>query len=502
MTVAVNARLGARHLRSTASSSLLLLLAALAACDQTLTSESSLRRTDRRPSLSSTPTHGAADSLRALAATHGIVALPLATHVRPELVKLGQALAFDPILSGNRNMACMTCHLPAFATGDGKNLSIGEGGTGLGPSRALGRGVFIPRNAPPLFNLAGLNQLFWDGRVSVDAAGTFHTPANDQVTPAMAQVFEFGAASAIGLFPVTSRTEMRGQDNVAITTGGFTRNELAQIPDSDFTGIWNAEMARLGAIPEYRALFEAAYPGTPFSSMTFAHASNAMAGFFVDQLTFSNTAWDRFLGGDDAALTPQQFSGANTFMSPTAKCAGCHNGPLFTDAKTRNVALAQFGPGEGDGPNGNDDFGRIRVTGVATDKYSFKTPALRNVELSGPYGHAGQFATLRGFVDHYSQSDVKLANYDVSQIDPLLRGTLLQTTTDILATRSGALNNLVLTPQQIDDLTAYMLALTDPRARSLKSLTPVHVPSGLTPPGAPALGLPPIKPLASRSQVP
>ena len=53
----------------------------------------------------------------------------------------------------------------------------------------------------------------------------------------------------------------------------------------------------------------------------------------------------------------------------------------------------------------------------------------------------------------------------MSQIDPLLRGTLLPTTTDILATRAGGLNGLVLTPQQIDDLTAYLLALTDPRAR-------------------------------------
>ncbi|HKW11819.1 MAG TPA: cytochrome c peroxidase [Gemmatimonadaceae bacterium] len=478
---------------------MLLLLTMLAACERDLASAPPVRRAEGAPRFDETPTHGAADSLRALAATRGIVALSPTPVVRKELVQLGRALAFDPILSGNRNMACMTCHLPAFATGDGKNLSIGEGGIGLGTNRTLGRGVFIPRNAPPLFNLFGLNQLFWDGRVSVDAAGVFHTPASAQVTPAMAQVFEFGAISAIGLFPVTSRTEMRGQNNLAITTGGFTRNELAQIPDSDFTGIWKALMARLGAIAEYRQLFEAAYPGTPFSSMTFAHASNAMAGFFVDQLTFNNTSWDHFLAGDDAALTPQQFSGANVFMSTTAKCAVCHNGPLFTDAKTRNVALAQFGPGEGNGPSGNDDFGRINVTGVATDKYAFKTPALRNVELTGPYGHAGQFATLRGFVDHYSESDIKLANYDVSQIDPLLRGTLLATTADILATRAGGLNGLVLTAQQIDDLTAYLLALTDPRARSLGTLTPVHVPSGLTPPGAPVLGIPPIKPLASAS---
>ncbi len=493
-----NARPSIPSLRSAVSHATLLLLATLAACDEGLTSESPARHVDTQPRFAFAPSHAGADSLRALASTHGIVALPPATHVRPELVKLGRALAFDPILSGNRNMACMTCHLPAFATGDGKNLPIGEGGIGLGPIRLLGRGVFIPRNAPPLFNLAALNQLFWDGRVSVDAAGAFHTPANEQVSPAMAQVFEFGAASAIGLFPVTSRTEMRGQNTIAITTAGIFRNELAQIPDSNFTGIWNAEMARLGAVREYRQMFEAAYPGTPFASMTFAHASNAMAGFFVDQLSFQNTPWDRFLAGDDAALTPQQFNGANTFMGPIAKCAGCHNGPLFTDAKTRNVALAQFGPGEGNGPSGKDDFGRINVTGVATDKYSFKTPALRNVELTGPYGHAGQFATLRGFVDHYSESDVKLANYDVRQIDPLLRSTLLPTTADILATRSGALNGLVLTTQQIDDLTAYLLALTDPRARDLRGLTPLRVPSGLTPLGSRVLGLPPIEPLASR----
>ena len=56
-----------------------------------------------------------------------------------------------------------------------------------------------------------------------------------------------------------------------------------------------------------------------------------------------------------------------------------------------------------------------------------------------------------------------------------------------------------LTQEQIDDITAYLIALTDPRARNLKGITPVHVPSGLTPPGAPVLAVPPIKPLASRT---
>ncbi len=62
-------------------------------------------------------------------------------------------------------------------------------------------------------------------------------------------------------------------------------------------------MERLGAIPEYRQMFEAAYPGTQFAHMTFAHASNAIAGFLIDQFAFNDSPWDRFLAGDDDALT-------------------------------------------------------------------------------------------------------------------------------------------------------------------------------------------------------
>jgi cytochrome c peroxidase len=211
--------------------------------------------------------------------------------------------------------------------------------------------------------------------------------------------------------------------------------------------------------------------------MTFAHASNAMGGFLLNQLTFNNSPWDHFLAGDDRALSAQQVVGGTTFMNN--KCAACHSGPLFSDGKSRNVALAQFGPGEGNGPSGRDDFGHFNVTGLAADKYTFRTSPLRNVELTGPYGHAGEFADLRSFVDHYSESDVKLANYDIRQIDPSLRGTLLPTTADILSTRAAGLTGFVLTPEQIDNLTAYLKSLTDPAARNLVHITPLRVPSGL-----------------------
>ena len=321
----------------------------------------------------------------------------------------------------------MTCHHPAFETGDGRSLSIGQGGAGLGTGRVLGTGVFIPRNAPALFNLFAFDKLFWDGRVSVDSRGEFHTPAGAQLTPAMTRVFEFGAVSALGMFPVTSHTEMRG------TSG----NELATIPDDDFTDIWAGLMKRIGKIPEYRRMFEEAYPGQRFDDMTFAYASNAIAGFFVDQLSFTDSPWDRFLGGNDRALSQKQLAGAQQFLS--LKCSICHTGATFSDRQFHDVAVAQIGPGEGNGPSTRDDFGRFNVTADPADLYRFRTTPLRNVELTGPYGHDGAIINLRDFVDHYSESDKKLAAYNPLQLEPLLRGTLLNTTTgDSRAARHAA----------------------------------------------------------------
>ena len=409
-----------------------------------------------------------AQLVRQLAAGRGIAPLPHAPKVRPELVRLGQALAFDKILSGNHDISCMTCHLPAFATGDGRSLSIGQGGTDLGPVRIPPNGVFIPRNAPALFNLNAMMHLFWDGRVSVDANGTFQTPAGDQITPAMTRVFEFGAISALGMFPVTNRSEMRA---------ALGDNELANIPDTDLTGIWAALMRRLGTIPEYRDMFEDAYKGTRFEDMTFAHASNAIAGFIIDQFTFDNTPWDRFLDGKDNALSDRQLAGAQTFL--TLKCSICHNGATFSDEQFHDVAVAQIGPGEGNGPSLRDDFGRINVTGLSSDLYRFRTTPLRNVELSGPYGHDGAVTTLRGFVEHYSESDKKLFGFDVLQLEPALQGTLLPTANAILAQRDTLLKGVVLTDDLVNQLMDYMSALTDNAARDLSKSVPKRVPSGL-----------------------
>jgi cytochrome c peroxidase len=420
------------------------------------------------PVISAAESSTLAAEVRALTAGRGIGPLARPVPVRPELVRLGQMLAFDKVLSGNKDISCMTCHLPGFATGDGRSLSIGQGGTGLGTARVHPTGAFIPRNAPPAFNLFANRALFWDGRVEISDQGKLTTPVGQRITPHMAAAFEFGPLSALPLFPVLSREEMRA-------TGG---NELADIKDKTPQQVWRALMTRMGAIPEYRRLFEAAYPGTRFAQMNFGHASNAIAGFLIDRLTFNDSPWDRFLGGDDAAMTEQQLLGAKDFMS--ARCSICHNGAALSDGRFHNVAVAQVGPGEGDGTERRDDFGRMRVTGRPEDRYAFRSPPLRNVELTGPYGHDGAFTDLRAFVDHYSESDLKLRSFTTSHLEPLLQPTMRATVEQILASRDTLLRGVVFPDQTIDEVTAFMLALTDPAARDLGGVVPAVVPSGLS----------------------
>ena len=413
------------------------------------------------------PPNPTAALVRQLAAGRGVIPMPRKPHVRPALAELGRALAFDKILSGNRDISCMTCHLPEFATGDDRRLSIGQGARGLGPARVHPQGILIPRNAPPAFNLAAMRHLFLDGRVEVGPHGRINTPAGDQVSRRMQRVFEFGPVSAIGMFPVGNRDEMRA----------YKGNELAAIDDANNPAIWDGLMHRLGQIPEYRRMFERAYPGQRFRDMTFAHASNAIGGFLVDQFTFDDTPWDRFLAGKDNALTPKQLAGAQTFMS--IKCSLCHNGSTFSDEKFHDVAVAQFGPGKGNGPSLRDDFGRMNITGDETEKYRFRTSPLRNIELTAPYGHDGAITNLREFIAHYSESDKKLLAYDPKQLDPSLRGTLLPNAADINAQRDTIIIGVVLTDSIVNALTDYMSALTDDRARNLSFVTPRRVPSGL-----------------------
>jgi cytochrome c peroxidase len=394
------------------------------------------------------------------------------------LADLGQALMFDPILSGNRDIACATCHNPLTHGGDGLSLAIGTGGTGLGTSRTLGAGrSFVPRRAPSLLNKGlGFSYFFWDARLQ--RFGAFGGPG---VRPSPVPEFPPGVSdilTAQAMLPVLNRTEMRGEPGDRDVFGN--PNELAGIPDSQYTRVWAAVMTRLLAIPEYVARFNAAFPATPPGQLGFQHAAAAIAAFQKQAFTRTRSPFDRYLDRDDAALTTQQKQGALLFFGK-ARCSQCHAGPFLGGQSFANVGAPQVGPGTGSGAP--LDFGVGDVFGASSYQFAFRVAPLRNVELTPPYFHSGAYPTLEAVVKHYNDVPKALRGFDVTQLAPALRESFHgdeATITAILETLDFRLRTpLDLTTAEQQSLVTFLKALTDPTAVDLSALIPARVPSGL-----------------------
>lgn len=142
-------------------------------------------------------------------------------------------------------------------------------------------------------------------------------------------------------------------------------------------------VARLESVAEYRAQFREVFGGPP-SNQRVAQALDA----YVRTLTTPNSPFDRYAAGDKRALTDAQKRGLTLFVGK-AECTLCHRGPNFADDQFHALGIR------------GDDPGRFKVTGAEADRYAFKTPTLRNVELTAPYMHDGSLPTLRDVIDFY-----------------------------------------------------------------------------------------------------
>ncbi|PRY22216.1 cytochrome c peroxidase [Aliiruegeria haliotis] len=433
----------------------------------------------------------------------------------PALVFLGQSLFFDPILSGNRNISCGTCHHPADGTGDGLALGIGEGGTGAGHARRTADAVTgrVPRNAQPLYNIGARAyvSLFHDGRVEVDDSkpGGFRSPAHDRLPQGLDNVL-----SAQAFFPVVSSVEMAGQKGENLVADA--------VADHDWPTAWELIARRLTGIPDYVDAFSAAFAdireGNP---ITYAHAATALAAFQTQAFKSDSSPFDAGLAtGDLSALPETAQRGASLFYG-VAGCSACHVGPLLTDHRFHAIAMPQIGPGKG---HGNDltywkvanfrarleDEGRYNVTGNEADLFAFRTPSLRNVALTGPWGHAGSFDTLEGVVRHHMDSVRSLNVYRLGPerlptLDDLIeargrnwtlhfkplaperregfdrRDAYVQSNRHLREriAKANILAPVVLTESEIDDLLGFLNSLTDPTAVDRSHLIPTTVLSGL-----------------------
>jgi cytochrome c peroxidase len=141
-------------------------------------------------------------------------------------------------------------------------------------------------------------------------------------------------------------------------------------------------LAVLNSMPEYVEAFQKAFPGEKHP-VTFDNLAKAIGAFERKLVTVSR--WDKFLGGDQAALSDQEKAGLNKFLD--AGCQNCHNGVYVGGSMFQKLGLAR--PWD----NANDP-GRFSVTKQEADRMVFKVPGLRNVEKTAPYFHDGSIATL------------------------------------------------------------------------------------------------------------
>ena len=311
--------------------------------------------------------------------------------------KIGQLLFYDKILSGNRNISCGTCHHHRFGGTDGLSLGIGEGGVGVGPDRQPGSGESrirkrVPRNASALWNLAAkkFTVLFHDGRLAIadDFDNGFNTPAEEWLPHGLETVLGTQA-----IFPMTAQFEMAGNPK---------ENEVAGALHDRIDAVWPILAKRVRVIPEYGQMFVETFDDIDTAEeVTIAHIGEALAAFIAIEFRSDDSPFDAFLAGDESALTPKQRRGADLFYGK-AGCADCHSGSLLTDQKFHALAIPPFGPGRTRRFDPyTRDVGRMGETDDLADAYRFRTPSLRNIALTAPYGHNGAYPDLEGIIRHH-----------------------------------------------------------------------------------------------------
>lgn len=443
--------------------------------------------------------------VRSVAVVLGLTGDPTTDRTLPDIndpkAQLGMKLFFTKGLGGDLDTACVSCHHPVLAGGDGLSLSIGVGAEIdelLGPGRfhdslAVGYdgGPTVPRNSPTTFNIGLWDQtLFLDGRVESigktpglngnDGFGiiTPDSPLDADGNPLADPDAGNNLPTAQSRFPVTSPEEMRG---FTFPAADPTNAEVRAALEARLAGDWDSE-------------FLAVYGD---STISYGRIAEAIGEYERSQV-FVNTPWKAFLDGDDTAISEAARRGALKFMLPTrvggANCLFCHRGDFFTDQQFHVLGMPQIGRGKGDGTTGTDDFGRFRVSGNESDRYAFRTPSLLNVAETGPWGHAGAYTTLeavvrhhldpqaafdsyldpQGTFDNYYMNQLEASIIDSGQTDDMPVNT--QNALDKLAANRLAgipsIQNVTLTDADISDLIEFLKTLTDPCIKDRACLAP------------------------------
>ncbi len=275
-----------------------------------------------------------------------------------EKALLGKKLFWDPILSGSKDIACVSCHHPNDGYAEQLDLSIGVGGVGLSENRM--NGVQVKRNAPTILNTA------YNG---ISSEGEFN--------PSEAPMFWDNRSSSLetqALQPILSAEEMRG-------------SEISELD------IIDTILLRLQNIPEYVSMFHKVFGESGISE---ENLGKAIASF-ERSLTANDSKFDQYINGDASALSSLEIRGMINFTE--VGCANCHSGPMFSDFELHVLTVPE-----------ND---KLLEADRGDGNFAFRTPSLRNLVQTAPYMHNGIFETLEEVMEFYDDADDESQNSNV-----------------------------------------------------------------------------------------
>ncbi|PZQ46092.1 MAG: hypothetical protein DI556_21285 [Rhodovulum sulfidophilum] len=317
--------------------------------------------------------------LRVASRLFHLAPLPLKEYVRDAKFRLGERLFFEPLLSGQGDRTCATCHVLASATADGAAL---ERRLDVSPEWLLD----VPaRNVPDLWNRDhnDVSTMLWDGRLQAVAAAD----QGGLVLPEALSTVGFENLMALqSVRPIVIPAEMLGEPGAANVLAPESRSApvpevvLARVASRLFEGDARGQEAE-----SYRVLFRESFGVEAAGEVRPSHVGNALAHYIEITFQSRDTPWDRYLAGDLSALSADQRRGALLFYG-IGRCAVCHSGDAFSDFGFHSVGVPDI--------RQEKDLGRFYATGQAEDRFLFRTPPLRNVTLTAPYFHNGQADTL------------------------------------------------------------------------------------------------------------
>lgn len=296
------------------------------------------------------------DALKAQYRRPATIPFPKDNPYTPEKTALGKKLYFDTRLSVTSAQSCASCHSPGFGWGDGLAVGVGHGMAKLG------------RHSPTIINAAWSAIFMWDGRL-----------------PTLEE-------QALG--PIQAAGEMN-----------MKLDDL---------------MARLATIPEYKPMFDAAFPGEGMKPKTLGQAIATYERTVVSE----RAPFDAWIEGNEKAISEEAKRGFAVFNGK-AQCAACHEGWNFTNEGFQDIGLPSKDIGRGE-----------YLPGVIKMQHAFKTPGLREITRRSPFMHDGSLATLEEVVEHYDHAGVDRPS------------------------RADLMRPLGLTSQEKTDLVAFLKTLT------------------------------------------